>query len=154
MIQERVPLKNKSQTAVGMKKLINKYYNDLKNYVVNVRGKRVPVENLTIEEFHNVVRNIPYRQDTKPKEVIARPRHLLNHRKLGLDCKKKGVLMAAFFKLKGIPYRLIGSSSNPNRRIHHVFPQAFLNGEWCNMDATYNYYRPYEKKRVTKYEIL
>jgi len=73
---------------------------------------------------------------------------------MGADCKKKSILMGSYFKNNGIPFRLIGSSKNKNKRIHHVFPQAFLDGKWVNTDATYNHYNLGDQKKVTKAVIL
>lgn len=154
MVQERIPLKNKSQTAEKMYYLIDKYFQDLKNVFVKVNGRIKPVYTLTVREFHNVIRNIPYRQDNKPIEVIARPKYLLKHRFMGLDCKKKGVLIGAFLRLKKVPYRLVGSSIKKSGRIHHVYPQGNFAGNWLNVDATYQHYRPFTKKRATNIELL
>lgn len=154
MIYSTQRLFNKSETAEKMHKLILKYYRDLQNFRIRKNGRSVPLLSLTIKEFFNLVRKIPYRQDKKAVEIIARPKHILKHRALGMDCKKKSVLMASYCKSKKIPYRLIGSSIRENRRIHHVFPQAYLSGEWKNLDATYNNYRIFEPKKVTNYELL
>lgn len=154
MVQERIRLFDKIQTSQAMYNLVEKFFRDLDKFYVKKNGKTVPVKELTIKEFHNLVRTLPYRQDFKPIEVVARPKHLFKHRSLGLDCKKKGILIGSFLKLNHIPYRFVGSSNRQTRRIHHVFPQAFISGKWRNVDATYNHYEPFTKKRVTAYEVL
>lgn len=154
MIQERKRLFNKAQTGKAMYRLVEKFYRDLEKFFVRVNGRTVPVGNMTIVQYHDLVRSLPYRQDTKPIEVIARPKHLFRHRKMGLDCKKKGILVGSFLKLRGIPYRFVGSSNRNNKRIHHVFPQGLIAGEWKNIDATYAHYKPFTKKKVTACEIL
>lgn len=148
----KIKLKNKSQTAHEMYRLINQYFNDIDDIYVNRNGRKIPVSQLSIQDFFDMVKNIPYLKDTAPVEIIKRPIYV--HRSMAGDCKKKSILMGAFFKKRGIPYRLIGSSKKKNGRIHHVFPQAKINGKWRNMDATYNNYSPGQPKIVTRAEIL
>jgi hypothetical protein len=109
---------------------------------------------LSLQEFFNLVKDIPYRRDPRPVEVVARPYYLFKHRNLGIDCKKKTIAMASYLKANGIPYRLIGSSNRPDRKIHHIFPQALIDGEFKNVDATYSQYRLFQAKNVTAWEEL
>lgn len=154
MVQARVSLFDKKQTSQAMYRLVEMFFRDLDKFHVKKNGKIVHVRDLTIREFHSIIKMLPYRQDMKPIEVVARPKHLLKHRALGLDCKKKGILIGSYLKINSIKYRFLGSSNRKNRRIHHVFPQAKINGKWHNVDATYSHYRPFERKRVTAYEVL
>jgi hypothetical protein len=154
MILSAERLKNKNQTGKEMKRLIGRYSSDLQTVYVRKGGKLVPFSSLSLMEVFDIVRRIPYRQDIKPIEVIARPNGILKNAPVGMDCKKKAILIAAYLKERGIPFRLVASSRKPNRRIHHVFPQANIAGKWLNMDATYSYYRPFQLKPVTKAEIL
>ena len=132
-----------------MKKLINTFSNDIDKIAVKKNGNVKAIKNMSLFEFFNIVKNIPYRKDTAPVEVISRPAHILKLSKLGMDCKKKSILMCSFCKQKNIPFRLIASSKKINHRIHHVFPQAKINGKWKNIDATYNHYKIFEPKKVT-----
>lgn len=150
----RIPLFDKKQTAIRLYYLIEKYYPDLKQFKVKKNGSIVPITELTIREFFNFVKNIPYRQDVKPVEIISRPTHIIKNRFIGMDCKKKAVLIGSYLKSKGIPYRLMSISRKKSGRIHHVFPQAFIKNRWQNVDATYRKYRPFQKKRVTNAELL
>ncbi len=134
--------------------LINKYNNDLDKIYVRKNGQYRPVSSLTLQEYFNIIRRIPYRRDKKPIEVVARPKHIFKHRNLGMDCKKKAVMISSYLKNNGIPYRLASSSKKINKRIHHVFPQMYLNGEWMNVDATYPHYKIFAPKTVTKFEVL
>lgn len=147
-------LRTKDQTGDGMRRMIRNYSNDLDNIFVRVNGKMVPFSSLSIQQAFEAVRRMPYRRDTKPTEVIARPGIIARNAPAGIDCKKKAILLAAYMKRRGIPYRLVASSKKKNRRIHHVFPQANLGGVWHNLDATYSHYRPFEKKLVTRAEVL
>jgi transglutaminase-like putative cysteine protease len=160
MIEYREPLEDKDQTGDAMYKLIERFYGDLDIVRVQKRGKAVPVSSLDLRSYYNLVRSIPYRRDTKPVEVISRPYYIFKHRALGMDCKKKAILLGSYCKGNGIPYRLIASSRRPDKRFHHVFPQGFLRmsgdsgPEWVNLDATYGNYRLGEHKTATAAEIL
>lgn len=154
MVQLILNLKSKEQTGRGMHYLINKYSTDLDKIYVRKNGQLVKMSSLTLPEYFNIVRSIPYRKDKKPIEVVSRPKHIFKHRELGMDCKKKAVLIASYLRKNRMPYRLASSSKKKNKRIHHVFPQAFLNGGWVNVDATYPHYNLYAPKTVTKFEVL
>lgn len=147
-------LRTKDQTGDAMRRVIKQYANDLDNIFVRINGKMVPFSSLSIQQAFEAVRKMPYRRDTKPTEVVARPSIIMRNAPLGIDCKKKAILLSAFMKRRGIPYRLIASSKKKNGRIHHVFPQANIGGLWHNMDATYSHYRPFEPKLVTRAEVL
>ena len=147
-------LTSKDQTGREMHRLINSYSTDLDNIKMWRRGKLTPFSLLTIDQAYDFVRMIPYRRDTKPIEVVARPLEIVRRRNLGMDCKKKAILLASFLRQRGIPYRLIASSRLPSGRIHHVFPQIMFLGQGVNYDATYSHYKPFERKTVTRAEVL
>lgn len=148
------PLKNKDQTGKAMYRLINRYSGDLHAVYVRKDGQLVPFSSLSLMEAFDLIRRIPYRRDIKPIEVISRPNGILKNAPVGMDCKKKAILIAAYLKERGIPFRLIASSRKPNRRIHHVFPQMNVAGKWLNADATYPHYQLFQQKPVTKAEVL
>lgn len=147
-------LKNKDQTGKEMHRLIKQYSGDLHAIYVRKDGKLVPFSSLSLMEAFDIIRRIPYRRDIKPIEVISRPNGILKNAAVGMDCKKKAILIAAYLKERGIPYRLIASSRKPNRRIHHVFSQVNIAGEWMNADATYPHYQLFQQKPVTRAEVL
>lgn len=142
MIQNREPLKNRLQTARRIKHLIETFYTDLNNIFFQKGKKLLPLSKLTLQEYFNLVKNIPYRKDPRPYEVTARPYYIFKHYKLGMDCKKKAVAMGAYLRMKNFKYRAIGSSSRPDHRVHHIYFQYFdtTDHTWKNADATYNYY--------------
>jgi len=150
----REELMSKDQTGAAMHRLIRMYSGDVKNVMVTNGETTIPFSDLSIKEAFDLVKNIPYRQDNAPIEVISRPSILMKNSKSGLDCKKKSILISSYLHNKNIPYRLIASSKRPNGSIHHVFPQMLYNGKWLNMDATYRNYKPFDKKTVTKAEVL
>jgi hypothetical protein len=149
------PLRNKNDTGKEMYRLINNYSSDLHSiYVRTKTGQLIPFSSLSLMDAFDIVKRIPYRRDIKPIEVVSRPNGILKNAPVGMDCKKKAILIAAYLKERGIPFRLVASSRKPNRRIHHVFPQLNVAGKWLNADATYPHYQLFDKKPVTKAEIL
>lgn len=154
MLVEKTPLKDKEQTARKIKALVNSFYNDLDSIFVINRGTNVKVPDLSLQDFFNLLKNIPYRRDPRPVEVVARPYYLFKYRNLGLDCKKKAIMSAAYAKYRGLPYRFIGSSNRPDKKIHHIFVQIKLDGEWLNFDNTYKEYKLFGPKQVTAWEVL
>ena len=111
----------------------------------------------SLANFFNHVKNIPYKEDTKKAEIVSRPKYLLGKSafKDGIDCKKKAVLISAWLEAHGIPYRLVAVSEKKDKKIHHVFPQAEIQGQWLNVDATYPHYKLFEgKPNVTHGEVL
>ena len=150
----KTKLLNKHQTANNIKKLVNKHYNDIDSIKIRHNGKLVVLSKLPLKVFFDFVKNIRYRRDKTPIEIISRPGYIIKHRNMGMDCKKKGILIASYLRKNRIPYRFICSSSRPNKRIHHIFPQAYLSGSWKNIDATYDIYKIGNPKTVTKAEYL
>jgi hypothetical protein len=133
-------------------------HGDLSRVHVTRNGRPVPLAQLPLPEFYGMVRQIPYRRDNRPIEVVARPRYLIERAHLGLDCKKKAVLMGAWFNAHrlrpGRDWRFVAVSTKNSGSIHHVFPQVNLSGSWKNADGTYRYMRLFAPKRVTAIEVL
>jgi len=143
-------LDTKDRTGREMYRLIDQYSGDID--FIHVKGK--PLSSFNLFEYFDYVKNIPYRKDIKGIEVVSRPAKIINNKDVGMDCKKKSILISAYLKSRNIPFRLIASSKRPDKRIHHVFPQMKIDGKWLNMDATYSDYKPLELKTVTKAEVL
>lgn len=144
-------LDSKDQTGKEMYRLIDQYSGDI-DFIHTRQG--VPLSSLNLFEYFDFVKNIPYRRDIQGIEVVSRPAKIIDNKSVGMDCKKKSILISAYLKNRGIPFRLIASSKRPDKRIHHVFPQMKIDGRWHNMDATYSEYKPLELKKVTKAEVL
>lgn len=154
MVLKQAELYDKAQTAQEMYRLIEQFFTDVQRILVKRGGKVCPFASLSLPEAFDMVRNIPYRMDRPPVEVVSRPALIMKNSNLGMDCKKKAILLGSYLKYRGLPYRLIASSRRPNGRIHHVFPQVDIAGQWMNFDATYSHYRPFERKAVTNAEVL
>jgi hypothetical protein len=148
------PLKDKRQTAEEIKWLVNNFYGDLDKIDIMLGGRKKCLADLSLNDYYDFVRKLPYKKDNKPVEIVGRPKYILEQHSAGLDCKKKAVLMAAFLKLHKIPYRFIGASSRSDGAIHHIYPEANLNGKWTHVDATYTRYRIGKPKQETASEIL
>lgn len=154
-METREALFNKSQTGQRMKMLISRYARDLDKITIRRGNKDKPLSQLSALDIHTVVKNIPYKKDTAPVEVIGRPARLLNGEfSRGIDCKKKAILLSAWAVRNNIPYRLIASSRRPDKKFHHVFPQIALRGEWINFDATYKHMKMGGDKTGTAFEVL
>lgn len=143
------PLKSKYRTVQEIKHAVKNYHKDLLKFPELLK--------MSIREFFNYVKNIPYSRDVKDKEIVSRPEYLLTMFP-SLDCKKKSILMASFIQLKYGPqyWRLALSSNRPDGKITHIFTQFFCKqrGRWLNADATYNYNHFGKKKLVTAFEIV
>ena len=140
MQANREPLKNRFQTARRIKHLIEQFYLDLQLCFVVKNNRQIPLSKLTLQEFFNFVKQIPYRKDPQPIEIVARPYYIIKHRNLGMDCKKKAVLLGSFLRLKNYKYRAIGSSTRPDKQIHHIYMELYdpKMEAWRPVDATYN----------------
>lgn len=109
---------------------------------------------MSLPEFFDYVKKIPYQRDKRGVETVARPSLLLREFPT-LDCKKKAILICSWARCNGIPYRLVACSERPDRKFHHVFPQLKVAGRVRNADATYPKYRLNQSKaRMTRAEVL
>lgn len=137
------PLLDKAQTGRSMHGLVQRFAGDLGALC-----------KLTLPQFYDLVRAIPYQRDTRGQEWTVRPGLLLKEFP-EMDCKKKAILIASWAKCNGIPFRFLSVSERRDGKIHHVFSQLFINGQWLNVDATYPRYKLFQKKTgITRAEIL
>lgn len=145
---------DKIQTGHNMKYLIEKYHTDLNNIMVKKGNETIPISRLSLREFFMLIKTIPYRKDEKPVEVVARPWYIWKHRDVGMDCKKKAIMIGSYLKLHSLPFRLMTTSNRPNRQIHHIFPQLRIGNNWHNIDATYKWNDMGDVKKVTNFEVI
>lgn len=151
MIASAEPLIDKKQTVKKIRYIIDKYYTDLRDFFLKKNGIITPLTRLSIIQFYDFTKAIPYRRDQKPIEIVIRPFYLLSNKGIGLDCKKKTTLCGSYCKCNNLKFRLIGSSQRPDKKIHHIYPEICLNGQWYSMDATYSHNdfgqdKPYTEK--------
>lgn len=139
----RSALWNKTQTARSMYALVLAFASDLGT-----------LANLPLPHFFDVIRKLPYIRDKRGQEVVARPALILKEFP-AIDCKKKAILCASYLQLHGVPWRFMSSSVRKDKKIHHVFCQGLIHGEWKNIDPTYRHYKLFAPKLgLTKTEIL
>lgn len=135
-----VPLKDVRQTIREMFKLIETCAEDVAPYATQ-----------TPEQFYSMVRALPYIPDPRGNEWVQRPASSLHGWGFFRDCDDKAILMAAYAKAAGIPFRIAigGSRAYVDSRgrtevpYHHVWPEFYMMGKWLPMDATYSRYQPY-----------
>lgn len=154
MVVIRQPLRSKNQTGREMYKIVSRTADDLKSIFFGSNGQKITADKLPLVEYFNYVKNIPYRRDPKPREIISRPRYIAKYSSLGADCKKKSLMIAAWLKANKIPFRFIASSRRPDKKVHHVFPQGKIGGQWVSLDATYKKNKIAMPRNDTKQEVL
>jgi hypothetical protein len=139
MIHNQEPLRDRHQTARRIKHLVEQYYGDLNLAFVVRNNRQIPLSKLSLPDFFSFVKNIPYRRDPKPIEITARPYYIIKHRKLGMDCKKKGTVICAYLRMKNYKYRAIGASTRPDQAVHHIYFELYDPDarRWRPVDATY-----------------
>lgn len=147
-------LYDKEQTADSMYRLARNYCNDLKRLYSYDALKYRKLSDLSLMEFFNLVKSIPFKKDKKPIEKTYRPYISLTIGHEGLDCKKKHILMGAFCECNNIPWRIIASSSRPDKKLHHVYIEIKLKKGWVPVDATYRKNKLFEVKKHTKETVL
>jgi len=143
-------LQNKEQTSKEMLDLVNRFSNDIQFFAV----EGISLKDLTLDSYYNLISQIPFQKDIEGVEMVSRPFLLLDAPWSGWDCKKKSILMAAYLKENGIPFRFMSSSSKPNGRIHHVYPEAYIDNKWLPVDATYPHNQLFQQKEWTAKELL
>lgn len=145
---------DKKQTIARIFELCEKYAGDLKSISAEDNYELKPLADFSLISFFNFVKNIPYRRDVEPIEIVARPKIIIERafNGAGKDCKKAAVLIGSYLTLAGRPWRLATVSTRPDKMIHHIFPQVKTDIEYKNLDATYSYMRPFEPKQCTKVE--
>lgn len=141
------PLDSKYRTVQEIKKAVNAYYTDLRLFP--------GLAKMSIRQFYDYVKRIPYTRDIKDVEIVSRPKYLLTLFR-SLDCKKKAILMGSFMRMKHGQgsYRFVLSSNRPDGQIGHIFTQINCGNRWTNADATYSHNVIGSKKKVTNFEII
>jgi hypothetical protein len=151
-------LNNRKQTAKKMKKIANVSSNDLNEMFIKKNNNLKKLSNLSFLDFFNFVKNIPYKKDNRPVELLTRAKRIneVIDKTGGLDCKKKAILIAAWIinNMGDKNYRFIGSSNRQDKKITHVYPEILLGNIWYPVDATYKKNKPFIKNGITKAIIL
>ena len=128
----KLPLKDVKNTMKHMRFLCETYSGDV-----------VPYLYMSLPEFYDFVKNIPYRYDLDQNgqltEILQRPYYTLNQSGLGGDCDDKAICMGAFAKASGFSYRFKAVGKHLQGKCDHVYCEIKLQGVWVPVDATYSY---------------
>jgi hypothetical protein len=149
MKQTTAKLKNVQQTLEQMKRLSIQYAGDV-----------APFGTMPLTEYYEVVKNIPYKFDLDRNgrlvEILQRPLYTLNGQGFGGDCDDKAICMGAWAHLNGMPFRFKAVGKRLNGKLHHVYSEILMNGEWVVCDATYPHntlgHAMYPYKKVVTYD--
>lgn len=118
-----------SRTIKIMRQLVYTHKNDL-----------VPYKNLSLKQFFNVVKKLPYdAKEFETGEILKRPKITLSQ---GGDCDDKAILMAAF--LQAFPQKALCSfnqffiTADFGKGEAHIFNGLLCDrSNWKYIDATY-----------------
>ncbi len=130
------PLAGKELTGQNMYRMVDMYFGDLG-----------PALHNSFSTWFDFVKNIPYVSDierfqNRLLEIVPRPKYLLDRAMFPkIDCKKKSILIGAWAKGNGVPFRFVAVSDRPDHEPTHVFPQVDFGAGWINADATLPEYR-------------
>lgn len=115
-----------------MYRMANQYWMDLGSFLA-----------WPFSAWFDYVRLIPYQSDSsrfpgRIIELVSRPAYLLDRGIFPtIDCKKKAILIGAWARAHGFPYRFLAVSMDEDGHIHHVFPQIDFGRGWVTADATF-----------------
>lgn len=122
----RTKLKNVKYTGSLMKRLSMRYRSDVDPYM-----------SMSLMQFYDLVKNIPYRPDPPGNEYLQRPYYTLTQTGGGGDCDDKSIVLGAYLANARIPFRFVAVGAQ--ERLHHVITEAFVDGKWLHLDPTYSY---------------
>lgn len=86
-------------------------------------------------------------------ELLRSPKYTLTE--YAGDCDCKAILMGSLLQGKGVPFRVVVTSSSPKKNLHHVYLDVLLptsdgKEEWLPWDATYPTNEIWKEKEFTK----
>ena len=141
MTQQKVVVRRQGKRLVRTTRLKNvKYTGKLMKQIAIKHVRDVaPYARMTLREFFNFVKAIPYRKDPHRKEWLQRPYFTLRQSGRGGDCDDKSIVLASYLYMNGIPFRFVALGADPRGRFHHVITEAYLPrlGGWIHLDPTY-----------------
>jgi len=117
------------QTGAVMHRLVEDYFLDMTPFISE-----------PVTEVFRLIANIPFLADPEGHELVQRPKFTFQ---FGGDCDDKAVAMAAYLKLRGIPYRFRAVGvKRPYKRIiplTHVWVEGRIGDSWVVLDCTYSH---------------
>lgn len=101
-----------------------------------------PFAKYDLMQVYDYVRALPYVKDpeTSPLnggdaiELLKAPKYTML---MGGDCDCKAILLGSILERMNVPYRMAVVSTQPDKQLHHIYPEIQLNGLWVPFDATY-----------------
>jgi len=132
---EIAELNGPEQTGREMYRLASMYASDIDMF--DFRG--TPLSHVPFSDYYDLVRSMPFEQDSPAAEIVTRPFLLWASPWAGWDCKKKAIAIAAWLESNNIPYRFTAVSRRPDGEVHHVIVEALQNEKWYPIDATYQH---------------
>lgn len=117
-----------ASTGPYMHKMVRDYHRDM-----------APFAHMPFNEIFRKIKNLPYRYDPPTVETLMRPAYTMDMKGYGGDCDDKAIAIASWAVLNGIPYRFVAVRKPGRPRLHHVFAELFINGNWINADCTYRH---------------
>lgn len=126
-------LKNVKYTGKLMRELSVRYQNDVAEY-----------GHLSLIQFYDLIKNIPYKPDPKKMEFLQRPYYTLKERGKGGDCDDKAICIGAYCALAKLPFRFVALGRKAGGRLHHVIIEVMIDNHlderrWVHLDATYSF---------------
>ena len=123
---ESVKLNNVHETGKKMVFLVKNYARDIGDLV-----------NMSIYQFFDFVKNLPYMPDHPKAEIVHRPGYTITNSVKFRDCDDKMVLFGSYLYLKNIVFRFVACSQAENYHLSHVLIEAILGGVLTKIDPTY-----------------
>jgi hypothetical protein len=137
------PLRDVFQTIDEMNRLSVQYRNDVQ-----------PFAHLSLVDFYNHVKNIPFKPDPPLQEWVQRAGITLYGLSQYGDCDDKSIVIKSYCYLRGIPCRFKAVSCLPSRDLHHVYNEIRAAGKWYPIDATYPENKIFEERPFTRKEVF
>lgn len=120
-------LQNVKHTGTVMVRLAEQY-----------RGDVAPFAHMTLGQFFDKIRLIPYNRDPASTEFLQRPYYTLSGNRPGGDCDDKAICIGAYAVLHGYPFRFVAMGKQMGQPLHHVATDVMVNGQYVHLDPTYN----------------
>lgn len=119
-------LRDRIQSGSNMERIVKTFSEDIE-----------PLDSMSLMEFFNFVRKIPYCEDGEI-ELLDRPKNLLNPELWpGLDCKKKAILIASYLQKRGLKWSFVAVCEKLGADIHHVYCLLKNGKKFFPLDATF-----------------
>lgn len=134
------------KTIEAMKKLRDKFYTDV-----------APFAFMTLEEFFDLVKELPYQMEDKSwhAQILQRPSFTLARKAPVVACANKAIVLGSYLTLNGVENGFVTSANTPSGPYGHVFNWARMFGKTPRfLDATYPDNVIFREKRYPQRRIF